>query len=91
MKTKKIKILNKLTTIKILNKVAGDKLILGQWKPLDREIQLKKAQAAINETLLHELLEAIKDDCDLNMSHQTLSTLSATLGPILKQLGWKGI
>lgn len=38
----------------------------------------------IKEDLLHEILEALKCECDLDMSHQTLTTLSSMLNQVLR-------
>ena len=58
----------------------------GQMRPVRQEIAIiaHAAEQRQEETLLHEIIEAIKDHCCLELDHQTLSTLSAQLHQVLK-------
>jgi hypothetical protein len=81
---KTIKILNREIHIKVVDLIDDDKFTLGEWKPLEETIYLKKDSPHIKETLLHEVLEVIKDLCGMKMNHQCLSTVSTILYSILK-------
>jgi hypothetical protein len=44
-------------------------------------------QQAQESTVIHEILEAIKLHCEINITHDDLSVLEATLYQVLKDVG----
>lgn len=53
----------------------------GSYNPHTGDIVISSEidESRAEEALMHEIIEVIKEHCDLKISHQTISTLSAVL------------
>lgn len=62
---------------------------MGQWSILKKHIIIDEALApnVRDETVLHEVIEAINQICDLRLEHPKISTLSAVLHQVLVDNG----
>lgn len=70
--------------VKVLDKplrTEGDDLVIGAYRPQDKEITVSHldCETVSGENFLHELMEAANDMNDLQLSHQTITTLAASL------------
>jgi len=55
----------------------------GVWS-LKIWLDKNQAQEAMEETLLHEIIELIKEANDLDISHQSISTMAESIYQVLK-------
>jgi hypothetical protein len=87
MENMQIKVIGKMVEIEVVDEeIDDDECILGQWCGLENKIRIRKrGHDDMSEVLLHELMECIKDRCDLKLPHQSLSTLSEVLYQVLKE------
>jgi len=83
-----IKILGKSITIKKTHPVDIDDS--GDWDSTWLVIRLeslddpKFPESKVAEAFLHEIIEALNDFCNLNLPHQTISTLSEGLFQVIR-------
>lgn len=58
---------------------------MGECHPTRSEILIRASMShdQKRETLVHEVIEAINSDCDLDLSHSVISTLSHCLHQVL--------
>jgi hypothetical protein len=82
----KLKVIGKTVSVVVLKEL-DEETTLGQWKGVDKVIELKRDGVDMNEIFLHEIIECINDRCDLNLKHSTLSTLSEVLFQVIKDNG----
>jgi hypothetical protein len=80
---KKLRVIGKDVKV-VVKKELDEETTLGQWKGLEKLIELKKDGQDMNEIFLHEILECINDRCDLGLEHNVLSTLSEVLYQVVK-------
>lgn len=80
---KKLRVIGKDVKI-VVKKELDEETTLGQWKGLEKTIELKKDGPDMNEIFLHEIFECINDRCDLDMEHKVISTLSEVLYQVIK-------
>lgn len=80
---KKLKVLGKDVKVVIKDEL-DEETTLGQWKGVDKIIELKRDGVDMNEVFLHEIVECINDRCDLGLKHSKISTLSEVLFQVIK-------
>lgn len=82
----KVKIAGQDWKIVYDDKLLAERSHLGETRPMSNVIAIQGLldRQMQEETLLHEIIEVIKHSCDLDMDHQTLSTLSVQLHQVLK-------
>jgi hypothetical protein len=82
------------TEFKVLvdDNLAAQRRCYGEFRPMDSAIVVDRGvfenKSKLTEVLIHELLEVIRNCCDLedNLSHQTLSTIATTLSQALESV-----
>lgn len=72
--------------VKMVDNLVNDRQHLGEYFPRTQEIHIDQAQTkqSMQETFIHEIIEAIKSIYDLEMEHSVLTLLSTCLHQVLR-------
>ena len=89
MLPKAIKIGGMVYQVKIDQTLAITREKLGEYVPFYQEIVIASGapEDQQNETLLHEIIEAVNNHCELRLEHHQIQTLSFQLHQVLKDNG----
>jgi len=88
---KEIIVLGKVVHIKVVPVINKDETTLGEWVGTENTIYIKQGIPSVGEVFLHELVECIKDKCDLQMNHTIICVLSEVLYQVIKTNDFGGI
>lgn len=76
-------------SVSVDNTLAASRRLFGELRPVTQEIVIASGltEAQQSETLLHEIIEAINNHCELNLEHNQIQVLGFVLHQVLKENG----
>lgn len=80
----KVKVLGHDYTILMVDLNETDQFGTMNQNTLTIRLNKNKAQSQINETLLHEIIEALNHDLEIGLEHHQISEIEAGLYQVLK-------
>jgi len=82
----KIKIGGYLVSVDFTNHIMTDRGNIGEYKPRTQTITIDKdcSKQQSEETLIHEILEAITSIYDISIEHKDLSNMATVLHQVIK-------